>query len=204
VRDQLLTNKTNSPRNTKHFYLFQNVIYCGKCRHKMYIKIIGDLHYYHCMSNTYKHYDKCDNRVISAKIVDDVVWGYVKNKTNLKRAALKIETYDEVKEDNTIEQKEKLFKQREKVLSWLANNLISDTEAEKQLINIKDRLELLSIPPKIKPKKVNIDSILEIISHARTSEEMKKAVADTISKVYILRLDKGRKTPELQIDIELL
>lgn len=209
AQKQLQENKIHSKRNTKKIHLLQGVLYCGKCGGRMYITNKDDNYYYCCSSNLAYNHVKCGSRYVKVNYLDHVIWSNIKELADDRNKLILATTSKEETEDteHQNDQEEKLSKQRTKVLSWLAKNLISDDEAEKQLLIIKEKLDSIKTKPKKKAQPVDVDKIIETIKNASTPEEMKKVIANTVKKVLVLRLDTSRGAgvkPELKVDIKFI
>jgi len=199
-----------SSRNTKHFYLFQGVLYCGFCYRKMTSNFKRDKKYYYCQSMSLFNVESCGNRLIQSEILDDYIWNTIekitkdKDQLNLLVAAPKQDDYNK----EIIEQEEALIKKRKTIIKWVNSQLITEEEAEPQLENIKAILNEINAKKQNPQKKevVNVDEIINSAQSATTLEEKRLFVTMYIKKIFIKRIDTGRteinRKPKFTISIQ--
>ncbi|SFM14348.1 recombinase family protein [Pelosinus propionicus] len=226
AQKQLSENRTNSSRKTIRIYLLQNLLTCGNCGRKMSI--------FHSSSNSPTYYGcrskrgvsgngNCGARLIQVDQLEIAIWSTLQNicsdETSLKKY---IKQHDEnATQDNNIKkvldnlnsQEKKLIKQRDTVMRWFSQQLLSDEDAEKKLHEIKKQLDSINNSrKKIKPTIRNKRTVSEIISIFKsydiqniTTIEQKQVINDLIEDIKAERIDHVfRSDAEISINITFL
>ena len=124
---QMDIKRKRSPRNRKHNYLLSGRLRCGVCGHSMIgsckKKPNGDRRLYRCICNVKpEYYDHCDQRSISADLVENSVWEEIKRITQNPDLVLEV-----IKENS----KEPVTMQAEQIL--LENNI---KQYQEQLVHL--------------------------------------------------------------------
>lgn len=224
AQNQLQINKSRSTRNTKRDYLLQHLLYCSRCKRpiSVYYSGTGRKEYYWCNSHREPfHGQGCGARMIKVDIVEDFVWEHVVNLcTSKQRLGTYIKAESGAKDQSgqqqelkrLAEQEKKLIKQREAIMKWFSQQMISDDEAEKQLSDIKTKmLTVVTAMDKIK-ESININqsslSTSDIVSRFKqsyhdnmTKQEKKILMLEIIDKIYMERTDSSWGSTELNMSI---
>lgn len=217
AKKQLEDNKIHSKRNTKETYLLQNILRCGKCGQYLSVVYSGKegLHprsYYWCRSRTNTFAGKsCGCRMIQSKILDNLVWDTLtnlcKNKKNLDAYIKSNSSVSTTKNSEAVasikrldEQEKKLIKQRETVMKWFGQLMISDTDAESQLDKIREQLQrinkarqtakasLAMAKPRLSSAEI-VSIYKSSVTENMTPEAMRDIIHRLIEKIDVLRTD---------------
>ncbi len=238
AQKQLQLNKDLAKRNLKNDYLLNSLVYCARCGRKMTIKHSGNsnnpVSYYACLTQVSTSYlylesNKCTARRIPAVILDELVWNklheFAKKPELINQYAENIgDPITTIKLKNNLiklkENKKKISIQKETIMRWFRQSIITRSDAEKQLdeINrqlididtIKKRLndELNVLILQTKP----IDIAMKFKKYFKdtqyySEEERKIAIRAILDKVKVERIDvtyaKNSK-PEFTIDLKFL
>lgn len=237
AQNQLKENKSLSKRNLKHEQLLNGLVYCGRCGRKMTIAYAGKSTnpkcYYVCMSqrsNSYLYSDRerCDARRVPATLLDTAVYEHLmrlsQNPRSIKQYLTARANPANIQNLHTSlerlkDHEARLSKQRETILRWYRQQMISDEDGEKQLEEVRARLadiennkqklraELAAISPSLSPSEI----IATIQKHFALSdppyEEKRQAIRQTIEKIIVERTDdtKARLSkPEINVDLKFL
>jgi len=236
AQQQLKANKDLAKRNLKFDHLLNGIIYCARCGQKMSIKHSGNRNiaysYYACITQTstsylYAQRESCTARRVPTAILDQLVWDklselaekpnlitqYIQQHIDNPSGAVKIKAALE----RLKEAEHKLSTQRETILRWFRQQMMSDRDAEKQLAQLgkqliditetKKRLhnELDGMTPKITPE----DIVINIRKRFKDApyfdeDEQKRAVRSALAKVAVERIDTTfakKSKPEITIDL---
>ncbi len=235
---QLKENKSLAKRNLKHEQLLNGLVYCGKCGRKMTIAYAGKSSdpksYYVCVSqrsNTYIYsgQERCTARRIPTETLDKAVFEHLcelsANPKQLRQYLVSrpstaghqnLATALERLADNEA----RLVKQREMVLRWYRQQMLSDADAERQLADIRVRLrdieqnrkkimdEMAAASPFLSPSEL----VAALKSHFAAAgdlpyEEKRAAIRAVLEKAIVERHDatKARGSrPEISIDLKFL
>lgn len=145
AQEQLSNNYNENSRNTRHFYLLENLIKCKVCDKNYVGKRRGDFsdNYYQCSCRQKKRFKNCGNKGVGIFDLNTVVWQYIKyNKESIQHIQSTLPTHtNDI--DNLIAELDqhnssirKFERQIEKLLEIVIND--SSTTATK-LINKKIR-----------------------------------------------------------------
>lgn len=237
ARRQLKENKSLAKRNLKHEQLLNGLVYCGKCGRKMTIAYAGKASdpksYYVCVSqrsNTYIYsgQERCDARRIPTETLDKAVFDHLcelsANPKQIRQYVLSrpssagsqnLTTALERLADNEA----RLVKQREMVLRWYRQQMLSDGDAERQLADIRTRLhdiaqnrakiqeEMAAVSPFLSPSELVAALKERFASGDLPYEEKRSAVRSVLEKAVVERRDatKARGSrPEISIDLKFL
>ncbi|HMM21663.1 MAG TPA: recombinase family protein [Selenomonadales bacterium] len=238
AQEQLKANKSQSTRNLKHEQLLNGLVFCARCGRKMTIAYSGKAadpkSYYICMSqrsNTYLYSDpneRCTARRIPAEILDRAVYEHLsrlsENPRLIKQYVLtrpnpagsqNLQTALERLRDNEA----RLLKQREMVLRWYRQQMITDEDAERQLADIQARLgDISQSKAKVRTELTALSSLLapsEVVATIQAHfgrseplyEEKRAAIRSVLEKVTVERKDSTRargSKPDLHIELKFL
>jgi site-specific DNA recombinase len=234
---QLKENKSLAKRNLKHEQLLSGLVYCGKCGRKMTIAYAGKASepksYYVCVSqrsNTYIYsgQERCDARRVPTETLDKAVFDHLlqlsANPKQIKQylvsrpsqaGAQNLQTALERLADNEA----RLVKQREMLLRWYRQQMVSDEDAERQLADIRQRLhdidqnkkkiqeEMAAVSPYLSPSELVAAIQKYFAAGDLPFEEKRAAVRAVLEKAVVVRQDatKARGSrPEISIDLKFL
>lgn len=234
AQKQLQSNKDVSKRNLKRKHLLAGLVYCAVCGRKMTIchSGTGAISYYVCLSQKSAAFsssgqERCGARRIPTEHLDNYVFHYLKqafiNPTLIK--SLYKPPQDKVR--NTIETKlneianteKQLGKQRERIMQWFRQKLISEDEAQTQLINIRNQLsdisgiktsylkELHSTATRLNAEQIAQSIQANFSKDLYESEDKKSAIRSVVDKIIVSRIDdtlgRGSK-PYLNVRIKFI
>lgn len=230
AQKQLQENKNFASRNLKHDYLLNGLVTCAKCGRAMIISHSGDKNhtsYYACLSKKSSSYiyagQVCTARQVPCALLDKSVFEHFQ-RLLLNPDKIDISHFPEhdVQENQvTLEQfkntEQNLIKQKDTILHWFKQQILTRTEAESQLNDIVRQLanitelkknydfELAVILPGLPTKE-----IIAIIKAGLRSdfplEEKKAALRSIIDRVFVERVDNTRgrgSCPEINAKIKL-
>lgn len=166
VRSTLRQHRVDSPRNTKHFYLLQHLIWCGHCGSRYMAKMTGSGAVYLCRQRTV-YGAKAGHEHVKwrwqAKELEEPVKALVRKfAEDPKRAAQHLQVYVAELEQRAAQEEDlrgpleeevaDLAEQELKVLDWARRGLITDSQMVEQLNEVranqrevKAKLQALSI-----------------------------------------------------------
>lgn len=130
-------NKTNSLRNAKRLYLLRGLLTCGQCGHRYVGRTQHKRPYYACSKQG------CHNRWLRAETFEKMVWDdilkFIENPgeviEQLHQQSSRIYDQDTQTELQSVDDTlTGLYEERQKILYAMRKSLISDEEAEAQLI----------------------------------------------------------------------
>ncbi len=234
---QLKENKSLAKRNLKHEQLLSGLVFCGKCGRKMTIAYAGKASepksYYVCVSqrsNTYIYsgQERCAARRVPTETLDKAVFEhlvqlsanpkqikqYLVNRPN-QAGAQNLQTALERLADNEA----RLVKQREMLLRWYRQQMVSDEDAERQLADIRVRLhdieqnkkkiheDMAAASPFLSPSELVAALQRHFAADDLPYEEKRAAVRAVLEKAVVERRDatKARGSrPEISIDLKFL
>lgn len=212
-----------APRNEKFTALLRGILYCSKCGSKMMIITSGrnaDKRYYKCSSikhnREFATNIECDNGGVQVLFLDDYIWETLVNLTEHPdkiRALMTNENNDSYVKtyDNLAKQYTSFIAERDSVMKWFRQKLIPESEAEKQLNDIKKQLDFIDKQMKelriYKTKADNIeDKVQKFIDTIVNADNKRDACMQSLDKVYYERLDqqKGRiSNPDISLKLFL-
>lgn len=212
-----------APRNEKIVALLRGLLYCNKCGSKMMIVTCGrngDKKYYKCSSSK-KNRDfamniACDNTGVKVDFLDNQLWLMLQDLINhpdkIKELMTNENTDSYVKTyDNLSKRHTALVGERDTCMKWFRQKLIPESEAEKQLNDIKRQLD--SIDKQMnelkiyKTKSSDIDDKVQtFINIVSNSDNKRDACMKVLDKVYYERFDqqKGKiSNPDVSLKLFL-
>lgn len=143
VNDNLKNNSNNKGKKVIHKYLLKGLMRCGKCGRNMYgrSRVSKKDHYYQCSSKRLK---SCGNRSINIDKIEGIIWARFFKGDEL----LELLQKDILKEDNEIQELEKLIdshlkrlSSHQKELDNLISLAIKGTFTDEQLLKHKKSIE---------------------------------------------------------------
>lgn len=235
AQKQLQENKDFAKRNLKRDYLLNGLVSCSKCGRAMVISHSGygkAISYYACLSQksaayVYSGQKPCTARQVPTKILDEYVFNYL---LELYHKPEKItEHIAAVPEDKNIQKlkialeqmnksEQELLKQKETVLRWFRQKMLSETETESHLKDIGRKLsditqmrkvheaEFATVSPTRSVAQIAATIKLNLNKDDFSIDEKKAAVRAVLEKVIVDRVDdtRGRGSrPEINVKLKL-
>lgn len=235
AQKQLQENKDFAKRNLKRDYLLQGLVTCARCGRAMVISRSGckeHTSYYACLSqrsssHVYSGQELCTARQVPTKILDEYVFNYL---LELYYSPAKIsehlrdlpERKDVTKQKTALEQminsEQELMKQRDTVLRWFRQKMLSETEVENQLKDISRQLaditqmkkiyesELSAIPPARSAGEIAAAIKLNLTKADFTMVEKQAALRAVLDRVIVERVDNTRgrgSRPKINVELRL-
>lgn len=193
AQKQLQANKDFAKRNLQRDYLLHGLVTCAKCGRAMVISYSGcqePISYYVCASQkgssyAYSGQEPCMARRVPIKILDEYVFNYLwELYYSPDKIAEYIEAITESKDvqkhrialEQMINAEQELMKQRDTVLRWFRQNMLSEAESENQLTDIGRRLA------DIAQIKKTYESELAATSHIHSASEFDATIKLTLNK----------------------
>lgn len=194
VQNKLGRNRKNRTREGKYPALFQGLLYCGICGHKMYKIVYSNKAYYLCRTQK-ESLTPCTNRMCNVEILDAIIWEKIMDICRSDYTIRKYVAKSVPKNDNTsIQEKlDKINQTRKNIMTLYTKSLISIEECTEQLETLKKKERTLSekLSPTPKEKVIDYTAVVKAIKNAMTYEDKRSIVTNFISKVTVIR--KGNK-----------
>lgn len=233
VQKQLQKNKAVHKHPFTYYYLVSGIIYCGLCGRRMLVHHNqmpnGTFKsYYQCAAKRYSNLRNagvtCEARAIPAEIFDKGIWKEIvktfNNPEYIKRNTVKEEIHEDSNElERFIKLESELIKKRETITRWFRQKMVSETEAEIELLQIKTQLEDIqkrkaAVTRIRKQPKVSFNELCSnfqeiALGDTLTNEQKKFIITSIFSKILVIRKDNRsgilstRTPPEFRIKWEL-
>ncbi len=235
AQKQLQENKDLAKRNLKHDYLLNGLVICAKCGRAMIISHSGCkklISYYACISQksssyTYSGQKPCTARQVPTKILDEYVFNYLLelfyNPAKLAEYVQTVSPKQENQKQKTaldqIKQTEKeLLHQKDAVLRWFRQKILTEAEIQSQLTDIQRQLADIAQMRKTYEAElaaiVSARSTGDIVSAIRlnlqhdsiTILEKRTAIRAILDTIIIERVDNTRgrgSCPEINVQLKL-
>jgi site-specific DNA recombinase len=233
AQKQLQANKVFAKRNLKRDYLLNGLVTCAKCGRAMVIShsgCEGQISYYACLSqksssSVYSGQEPCRSRQIPARLLDEYVFNYLLELYhNPDKIAEHIQTLPKQKSaqqyTTALEQMNKteqeLLQQRAVVLRWFRQEMLSKSDIESQLSDIKLRLtEIAQLKRTYETERVasSLSTVdiaatikVDFLKNDFTVAEKRTALRAILDRVIVERMDNTRgrgSRPELNIQLKL-
>ncbi|MEG6586468.1 recombinase family protein [Dendrosporobacter sp. 1207_IL3150] len=232
---QLQENKDRAKRNLKRDYLLNGYVVCAKCGRAMVISHSGcnkAISYYACLSQksssyVYSGQQPCIARQVPTKILDAHVFEYLLELChNPDRIAEYIQAISPKKDthkhkaviDQMIKVEKEILQQRDTVMRWFRQKMLSESEAEIQLKDIRKQLadiaqmkntyesELDAVSPARSATEIADTIKMNLNKDSFTIHEKRVALQAVLDKVIVERVDdtRGRGSrPEIHVQIKL-
>ncbi|MDF2571542.1 MAG: Resolvase protein [Sporomusa sp.] len=236
AQKQLQKNKDFAKRNLRHDYLLNGLVTCAKCGRAMVISHSGSkqlISYYACLSqksSSYLYSDQkpCTARQVPTRLLDEYVFDYLMELCN---NPAKITEYlegippnkDTDKQQAALAQMTKaekdLIQQKETVLRWFRQKILTEGEVESQLKEIRGQLLDIANMKKTYEAELaaassSISSPAEIVATIKgnlfkenfTVQEKRSALQAILDRVIVERVDhtRGRGSrPEIHVQLKL-
>ena len=226
--DKILLSNLDAGRGSKgRDYLLRGLIFCGNCGRALVGSTGGrkkDKVYYRCTGTTNKGVGKqCDMKMIRAADIEEAIWsdiqGFIANpgvvaeviekslgkeKTVLQPVTRELEEIE----------KSLLDKQaaRQRILSLITKNIISDIEAENQLLTLAGEVNVLSVRreqlhsrlhrgQELSNQAVNVAMILEQIGEMGSEEDRREIIRALVKRITVNTvIEDGKRESEARIE----
>ena len=213
--DKMLLGNLDTARGSRgRDYILRGLVFCGNCG-RAFVGSSGNSKqnrvYYRCTGAINKGSGKlCDAKIIRAKDIEDAVWSDIQSflaepetiANAIEKALSKGKTELEPVEGELDEiEKSLLEKQaaRQKILSFISKNLISDKEAENQLLALAGEINILSSRKEkllnrvykrqeLSNQAINASRIIDIFKESvqnPTEEDKKQLIRGFVHKVTV-------------------
>lgn len=237
AQKQLQRNKDLAKRNLKRDYLLNGLIICAKCGRAMVISHSGCrklISYYACLSQrsssyVYSGQASCTARQVPTQLLDEYVFDYLmelcNHPANITAYIQSISNdTDASKYQATIAQMVKvekdLVQQKDTVLRWFRQKMLTEAEVEAQLKEIRGQLHDIANMKKTYEDELAVASSATTRSHTEiaatikkslhkdnfTVQEKRSALHAIVDRVIVERVDhtRGRGSrPEIHVQIKL-
>lgn len=232
---QLKENKDHAKRNLKHDYLLNGLVTCAKCGRAMVISHSGCkklTSYYACLSQRSSSYlysgqEPCTARQIPTQLLDEHVFNYLLDMYhNPDKIADYIKNMPQDKDtqkqrvalDQMIKAEKDLLQQKDSVLRWFRQKILSENEVEIQLKEIRAQLADITNLKKNYETEIAASTFTrnaaEISAGIRmnfskdsfTVEEKRAALQAILDRVIVERVDNTRgrgSRPEIHVQLKL-
>ncbi|WP_425060953.1 hypothetical protein SCACP_17180 [Sporomusa carbonis] len=235
AQKQLHENKDFAKRNLKHDYLLNGLVTCAKCERAMVISHSGCnklISYYACLSQksssyVYSGQKPCTARQVPTKLLDEYVFDYLMELChNPDKIAEYIQAVSERKDikkhkialDQISKAEKELLQQKDTVLRWFRQKMLTESEVESQLKDIRKQLadiaqmrktyeaKLAAIAPTRSVAEIAATIKLNLGKDSFTIEEKRAALRSILDRVIIERVDNTRgrgSRPEINVQLKL-
>ncbi len=209
AQDKLAKGRSLSEfKRVAEVYLLRGLLYCEECGRKKNIirtEPAKGLVYYGCVprASRYTASIKCPSKYANVYDTDAIFWGllekickseksllnYVKGQRSksVAKSDVDVETYARKLKD--------ISREREAVIQWFNNSLLTQEEATKRLTELKDsemvlRRKIENADSVKKESTLNASAICSMIKNCPATQEARRAVLlQIIDKVYVTRTD---------------
>ena len=235
AQKQLQENKDFAKRNGKRDYLLNGLVTCARCGRAMVISHSGckeHISYYACLSQksssyAYSGQESCTARQVPTKVLDEYVFNYLLEfYHNPDTLAEHIQAAPEDKDlqqhkaalAQMVNAEAELIKQRDTVLRWFRQKMLTENDAESQLQDIGRQLadiaqmkktyeaELAMIAPARSTAEIAAIIKTNLNKANFTSDEKKAAVRAIMDRVIVERVDNTRgrgSCPQINVQLKL-
>lgn len=198
--DKKRTYKTWQRRENK--YLLQGILYCGKCGRRMSIVSNNRKTTFYMCRTRERNAEQCDSRYCRTDILDSLLWNtLLKLSTNKKKMvqAFKIKQTHTIKKDNTDVLLNKIEKERQAIMNWFSQSLISQEQATQKLNQLLRQEKILLAERHIQEhKKISAEEFIRQIKNVSEDFDAKRNLILTcFDKIYVIRTDKTRDHYEI-------
>ena len=232
---QLQVNKDFAKRNLKRDYLLNGLVICAKCGRSMIISHSGckdPISYYTCLSQKSSSYiysgqEPCTARQVPTKLLDEYVFDYLMELChNPDKIAEYIQAMPPKKDiqkhktalDQIKKAENELMQQKDTVLRWFRQKILTESEVESQLKDIRGQLgdiaqmkktyeaELAAIAPTHSAAEIVATIRLNLHKGSFTIQEKSAALREILNRVIVERVDNTRgrgSRPEINVQLKL-
>lgn len=233
--NNIMNRKSTNPRRTQRTWILQGLVFCEKCGQIMNIKQtpkIGKIKeneekynfYFKCRTNILNWFGsdkKCPNRQVPIYALEDSVWETLLNifysketlEKYLKETQLKDNVYNLL--DKLIEDRNKLSKNKNKIVEWFADGKIDQEIADNKINDLNNKIndldkKISNLQSTNRSKKsFSINNLYDIFHKIKNPnrEQKKEIIHSVVEKIFVERLDNKRSNaytkPVLKIRIIL-
>ncbi len=207
VQNKLARNRNEKLRDNKYNVLFQGLLYCESCGHKMRLTRYKYAMYYACGKNR-DNPGSCVTKMIRIEELDEILWRYIcdvcKSEITLKKYLKQNNQQQKEPTENITEKLEQLSKKRQAIMNWFSNNLISMEECTQKLELLKKQESALLQKQKSQQEEKPID-VSEIVKTLKIYDAdfdtKRNIVTKIISKIFVKKEGNSRKDYSLNIHI---
>jgi site-specific DNA recombinase len=235
AQKQLQENKDFAKRNLKRDYLLNGLVNCAKCSRAMVISHSGcqdHISYYACLSQksssyVYSGQEPCAARQVPTKVLDEYVFKYLMELChNPDKIAEYIQAAPSKKDiqkhktalDQIIKAEKELLQQKDTVLRWFRQKMLTESDVESQLKDIRGQLadivqikktyeaELSAISPARSVVEIAATIKLNLHKDSFTIHEKRAALRAILDRVIVERVDNTRgrgSRPEINVQLKL-
>lgn len=194
-------------------YLVQGLAYCALCGRRMTTTKHGRYVYLRCGDQHFaeKREQACRARVINIKVLDDVFWRVLEN---VCRSKSSLSSYmkrspEPVSLDTARLQKElkKISGEKRTLIDWWHSGIVSeaDVKSKLKLLTMQEQSlndQLKKTVPRV--PRLTVDEIVRQVKSApRSFQEKQQIIRRIIDRAVIVRLDKGKRPADVQLQIDL-
>jgi site-specific DNA recombinase len=218
AQKQLQENKNFAKRNLKHDYLLNGLVTCASCGRAMIVSYSGykkTTSYYACssqksLSYLYSEREPCNARQIPTKLLDESVFNFLREffytPPKIEEYIYSIAQTKNIQKTKTaleqiINTEKELLQNKDVLLRWFRQKILSEYEAEDQLKEIQRQLaDLTQIKKTYEAELATAaltDSVAEITTFTKlnyytdnfTIEEKRAALRSILDQVIAERVD---------------
>ena len=207
VQTKLARNRVEKLRDNKCNALFQGLLYCQLCGHKMRLVRYKFAMYYACGKRR-DNPSSCAGKMIRLEVLDEIVWRYIcdvcKSETALKKYLNQNKQKPKEPAENIEDKLNDISKKRQAIMNWFSSNLISMEECTKKLELLKKQENVLLQKQKTKQeeKAIDVSEIVKIVKIYDADFDTKRnIVTKIISKIFVKKEGNSRKDYSLNIHI---
>lgn len=207
VQDKLARNRSGKIRETKCESVFQGLLYCEACGHKMRLTRYKTAMYYACGKNR-DNPGSCISKMIRIELLDDILWRTIcticKSESTLKKYLKQNHQPQKQNTENIAEQLEQIAKKRNAIMNWFSANLISMEVCTQKLEILKKQESVLTskLQTEKEEKPIDTSAIVKIIKVKNADFETKRnIVTKIISAIYTKKEGDSRKDYSLNFNI---
>lgn len=207
VQDKLARNRQEKLRNNKYEALFQGLLYCESCGHKMRLTRYKTAMYYACGKNRDKP-GACISKMIRVELLDETIWRYIcdvcKSETKLKKYLKQNNQPQKQSEEDVSEQLEQIAKKRQAIMNWFSSNLISMEVCTQKLEVLKKQESTLLQKQKSQreEKQIDVSEVVKTLKIYDANYNTKRnIVTKIISKIFVKKEGNSRKDYSLNIHV---
>ena len=205
VQSKLARNRAKRIRDNKYNALFQGVLYCESCGHKMRLTRYKTAMYYACGQNR-DNPGSCEAKMIRAEVLDTLLWRTIcdicKSESTMKKY-LKRNAQPPKKTENIEERLDAIAKKRTAIMGWYSNNLIDMETCTRKLEELKrqeNALRQRAVPADDKP--VDITAAVRSVKVIDADYNTKRMIVTKIvAKAYVKKEGNSRKNYSLNFNI---
>ena len=186
VQNQLIINRNENPRNTRHEYILRKKLICGYCGRYYTGKKRTSLkdNFYQCSSKLYPRH-KCKNKGISINKVENVIWSILRDGNKDFHANLIMKSAIDNTEliENLTNEKKRLEREKKTTETALSRTFELYIATENASLDLVKNLEK-KYQNKIKRNSKEISKIESQITLLTVQSEKSASVEKLLEKLY--------------------